>query len=109
MWDLWWTKWHWGRFFSEYFGFPYQLHQLIHILIKDKTTPSCVTVEVFTTSILNTVTCFGPCRPSSEGTSILFGNHYYNGHLQFTCPVIILATGEKERKKGILRLRLSLR
>ena len=22
MWDLWWTKWHWGRFFSEYFGFP---------------------------------------------------------------------------------------
>jgi hypothetical protein len=19
--DLWWTKWHWGRFFSEYFGF----------------------------------------------------------------------------------------
>jgi hypothetical protein len=22
MWDLWWTKWHWDRFFSEYFGFP---------------------------------------------------------------------------------------
>jgi hypothetical protein len=22
MWDLWWTKWHWGTFFSEYFGFP---------------------------------------------------------------------------------------
>jgi hypothetical protein len=22
MWDLWWTKWHWGRSFSEYFGFP---------------------------------------------------------------------------------------
>jgi hypothetical protein len=22
MWDLWWTKWHWGRFFSEFFGFP---------------------------------------------------------------------------------------
>jgi hypothetical protein len=22
MWDLWWTKWHWGRFFPEYFGFP---------------------------------------------------------------------------------------
>jgi hypothetical protein len=21
MWDLWWTKWHWGRFFSEFFGF----------------------------------------------------------------------------------------
>jgi ABC-type transport system involved in Fe-S cluster assembly fused permease/ATPase subunit len=22
MWDLWWTKWHWDRFFPEYFGFP---------------------------------------------------------------------------------------
>jgi hypothetical protein len=21
MWDLWWTKWHWYRFFSEFFGF----------------------------------------------------------------------------------------
>jgi hypothetical protein len=22
MWDLWWRKWHWDRFFPEYFGFP---------------------------------------------------------------------------------------
>jgi hypothetical protein len=22
MWDLWWTVWHWDRFFSESFGFP---------------------------------------------------------------------------------------
>jgi hypothetical protein len=22
MWDLLWTKWHWDRFFLEYFGFP---------------------------------------------------------------------------------------
>jgi hypothetical protein len=22
MWDLWWTKWHWDRLFSEYCGFP---------------------------------------------------------------------------------------
>jgi hypothetical protein len=22
MWDLWWTKWHWDRFFLAYFGFP---------------------------------------------------------------------------------------
>jgi hypothetical protein len=31
-WDLWWTKWCWGRFFSEYFGFPCQssFHQLLH-------------------------------------------------------------------------------
>jgi hypothetical protein len=20
VWDLWWTKWHWDRFFPEYFG-----------------------------------------------------------------------------------------
>jgi hypothetical protein len=20
MWDLWWTKWYWDRFFSEFFG-----------------------------------------------------------------------------------------
>jgi hypothetical protein len=22
MWDSWWTKWHWDRFFPEYFDFP---------------------------------------------------------------------------------------
>jgi hypothetical protein len=34
MWDLWWTKWHWGRFFSGYFGFPCQfsVHRLLHTL-----------------------------------------------------------------------------
>jgi hypothetical protein len=21
MWDLWWIKWHWNRFYPEYFGF----------------------------------------------------------------------------------------
>jgi hypothetical protein len=21
MWDLWWAKWHWDRFFSEFFSF----------------------------------------------------------------------------------------
>ena len=26
VWDLWWTKWHWDRFFPEYFGFPCQFH-----------------------------------------------------------------------------------
>jgi hypothetical protein len=25
MWDLWWTKWHWDRFYPEYFGFPLSL------------------------------------------------------------------------------------
>jgi hypothetical protein len=22
MWNFWWMKWHWDRFFSEFFGFP---------------------------------------------------------------------------------------
>jgi hypothetical protein len=31
MWDLWWTNWHWGHVFSEYFGFPCQFsfHQIL--------------------------------------------------------------------------------
>jgi hypothetical protein len=27
MWDLWWTKWHWDRFLSEFFGFPLSTYQ----------------------------------------------------------------------------------
>jgi hypothetical protein len=26
MWDLWWTKWRWDRFFPEFFGFLRQFH-----------------------------------------------------------------------------------
>jgi hypothetical protein len=26
MWDFWWTKWHWDRYFLEYFGFACQFH-----------------------------------------------------------------------------------
>jgi hypothetical protein len=26
MWDLWWTKWHWDRFFSEFFGLPLSVY-----------------------------------------------------------------------------------
>lgn len=35
MWDWWWTKWSWDRFFSEYFGFPLSLsfHQGARLLI----------------------------------------------------------------------------
>jgi hypothetical protein len=29
MWDLWWTKRHWGRFFSECFGFPCKVFYLL--------------------------------------------------------------------------------
>jgi hypothetical protein len=34
MWDLWWTKWHWDRFFPpEYFGFPCQFHSTCAALL----------------------------------------------------------------------------
>jgi hypothetical protein len=26
LWDLWWTKWHWDRYFSQHFSFPCQYH-----------------------------------------------------------------------------------
>jgi hypothetical protein len=26
MWDFWRTKWHWDRYFSKYFGFPFKYH-----------------------------------------------------------------------------------
>jgi hypothetical protein len=41
-----------------------------YTITNDKTILSSVTVEAFTTSLLSTLTCFGPYRPSSEGTSI---------------------------------------
>ena len=33
MWDLWWTKWHWDRFFPEFFGFPSQFHSTVAPLL----------------------------------------------------------------------------
>jgi hypothetical protein len=32
IWGLWWIKWHWGRFLSKYFSFPYQLSFYIPLL-----------------------------------------------------------------------------
>jgi hypothetical protein len=28
-WDLWWTKWHWDKFLSEFFAFPCQCHSTV--------------------------------------------------------------------------------
>jgi hypothetical protein len=39
MWDLWWTGWHWDRFFPEYFGFPVNfIPPVLHLLGKMKKT-----------------------------------------------------------------------
>jgi hypothetical protein len=32
MWDLWWTKWHWDRFFSEFFGFSLSIYHSTVVL-----------------------------------------------------------------------------
>jgi hypothetical protein len=31
MWYLWWTKWHWDRCFSKFFGFPWQYHSTVEL------------------------------------------------------------------------------
>jgi hypothetical protein len=40
--DLWWTKWHWDRFFPEYFGFPLSIsfHRCSIKMEKQKETSS---------------------------------------------------------------------
>jgi hypothetical protein len=39
MWDFWWTKGHWGRFFPEYFGFSLSIsfHRCSTIQKNEKT------------------------------------------------------------------------
>jgi hypothetical protein len=32
MWDLWWIKWHWDRYISELWGFPWQCHYAVVLL-----------------------------------------------------------------------------
>jgi hypothetical protein len=32
MWDLWWTKWHWDRFFVKYFDFPLSIYSTVTLL-----------------------------------------------------------------------------
>jgi hypothetical protein len=34
VWDLWWTKWHWDRFFSELSVFPCRFHSNCKNLVK---------------------------------------------------------------------------
>jgi hypothetical protein len=50
-----------------------------------------VTVEVFIASLLSTLTCFGPYRPSSEGTSILLDS-------TITLGVLIAELPSQERQ-----------
>jgi hypothetical protein len=58
MWNLWWLKWHWGRFFLEYFSFPCQFsfYQLLHtyLLLRARTIgPLVVGMSDLTQSVLS--------------------------------------------------------
>jgi hypothetical protein len=47
MWGLWWTKRHWGKVFSEYFGFPCQsFHRFLHFLTGAEKHAVCL-VNIF--------------------------------------------------------------
>jgi hypothetical protein len=50
MWDLWWTKWNWDRFFHEYFGFPLFnfIPPVLHYMEKHKKL-----ITIFTTGFHN--------------------------------------------------------
>jgi hypothetical protein len=88
--DLWWTKWHWDRFFTEYFGLPLsvsfhrcQLHRKTKKLIvfitgfHNKPLGCGASVESaaghFTKKKDNqaVLTLFGLLDPDDEGTTIL--------------------------------------
>jgi hypothetical protein len=53
MWDLWWTKWHWDRFFSEYFSFSLSIsfHQCSIKWKSRKTSSSSSSSQVCTISL----------------------------------------------------------
>jgi hypothetical protein len=54
MWDLWWTKWHWDRFFPEYFGFPCQFHSTGAPLL-GKMKKLIIFLFIFITGLHNTL------------------------------------------------------
>jgi hypothetical protein len=69
-------------------------------ITNDKTIPSSVTIEAFITSLLSTLTCFDPYRPSSEGTSILLETNITLGVLIFGLVEQDLPRQEKRKNKG---------
>jgi hypothetical protein len=50
MWDLWWTKWHWDKFFSEYFGFPLSI-SFHRCSITTKRTKKIIIIIIVTTGL----------------------------------------------------------
>jgi hypothetical protein len=69
--------------------------QIISFFTNDKTIPSNVTVEAFTTSLLSTLTCFGPYRPKWSSKS-------FNSHTGRNCFIIcnfVNVTDQNETNK----------
>jgi hypothetical protein len=58
MWDLWWKKWHWDRFFFQYFGFPLSI-SFHHCSIKMKSRKNLI---IFLTGLHN--------KPQGCGASV---------------------------------------
>jgi hypothetical protein len=60
MWDLWWKKWHWDRFFAEYFGFPLSISFHLYSIIRKKEKKTII----FITGLHN--------KPSGCGASVAY-------------------------------------
>jgi hypothetical protein len=61
MWDFWWTKWHWDRFFPEYFGFPLSI-SFRRCSITRKRTKIIIILVTFITGLHN--------KPQGCGASV---------------------------------------
>jgi hypothetical protein len=68
-WDLWSTKWHWDRFFPEYFGFPLPFHSTIAPLL-GKMKKVIIFLFIFITGLHNKPEGCGASVASAAGPFI---------------------------------------
>jgi hypothetical protein len=69
MWDLWWKKWHWDRFFPEYFGFPLAI-SFDRCSISWKNEKSYIFHFIFITGLQNMPSGWGASVASAAGPFI---------------------------------------
>jgi hypothetical protein len=65
MWDLWWKKWHWDRFFPEYFGFPPSISFHRCSIIQKNEKNLVIFIIIFITGLHN--------KPQGCGASVASG------------------------------------
>jgi hypothetical protein len=66
MWNLWWTKWHWDRFFPEYFGFSPSI-SFHRFSITWKNEKMIIFLFIFITGLHNKPQGFGASVASAAG------------------------------------------